>query len=405
MTIPSDAPAGAGRPADLAPALAAVERPIAEARGLPNWLYTDAAAFRLEREQLFARTWACIGFGKDVPKPGDVRPVDLMGLPLILLRDKDGAVRVFHNVCSHRGLELVTEPCRVKHHLRCPYHSWTYGLDGALVNTPLIGGVGRNDCEGFDKTRHGLKPVRTAVWFDVVFVNLSGDAPAFEDHVAPLAERWDAFDGAAIRHGGPDSSIHFDLACNWKLAVENYCEGYHLPWVHPALNAYSRLEDHYNIETPGFAGQGTTAYNQRLLDGSLEFPQFAGLPKPWQEGAEYVALFPNVLLAVHRDQFYAVQVEPVGPDRCREHFEIYYVGEEPLGERYAALREANRQGWRIIFAEDQGVVERMQRGRASPAYQGGVFSPAMDGPTHCFHKWVAGSLRAATAEASRAAAE
>ena len=214
------APAALGDP-ELVSALSAVAQPIAEARGLPNWFYTSEDALVLEREKLFAPTWACIGFGKDVPEPGDLRPVDFLGLPLILLRDHDGGIRVFHNVCSHRGLTLVTEPCRVRHHLRCPYHSWTYGLDGTLQKTPMIGGPGRNDCAGFDRARHGLKAVRSAVWFDTVFVNLSGEAPPFEDFIAPLAVRWAAFDGDLIRHGGADSSIFFDLQCNWKLAVEN----------------------------------------------------------------------------------------------------------------------------------------------------------------------------------------
>ena len=105
----------------------------------------------------------------------------------LLLRDLEGHIRVFHNVCSHRGVELVTQPTTVKKTITCPYHSWCYGLDGGLRATPSIGGPGRNTCEGFDKARHGLKPVRSAVWFDVVFVNLSGDAAPFEDYIAPLA--------------------------------------------------------------------------------------------------------------------------------------------------------------------------------------------------------------------------
>ncbi len=224
-----------------------------------------------------------------------------------------------------------------------------------------------------------------------------GQAPDFETHVAPLAQRWDAFDGAAIRHGGPDSSIRFDLACNWKLAVENYCEGYHLPWVHPGLNSYSRLEDHYNIEEAGFSGQGSRVFQPRLGDGSLAFPNFPDLPDKWLAGSEYVTLFPNVMLGIHRDHFYAVRVDPLAPGRCRESFEIYYLGDEPRAAAYDGLRAENREAWRSIFAEDQEVVERMQRGRASPAYRGGVFSPAMDGPTHAFHRWVAGSLTAAGA--------
>lgn len=377
----------------LAPAFERVGRPIGEARGLPSEAYTSEAFARFERDRLLAETWMCVGVGQHVPNPGDLRPVTILGLPLLLLRDRAGEIRVFHNVCSHRGVELVAAPCNVKRRICCPYHSWTYDLDGSLLATPSVGGPGRNDCPGFERARHGLKAVRSAVWADVVFVNLSGEAPPFEDYIAPVAERWRDFDLGLIRHGGADSSLRFDVACNWKLAVENYCEAYHLPWVHPGLNSYSRLEDHYDIaEERLYAGQGSRVFATRLSADGAGFPRFPGLPEKWRQGAEYIALFPNVLLGIHADHFYAVYLEPVSADRTVEHFEIYYVGEAPLGADYAELRAANSRGWRDIFNEDQDIVERMQRGRASPAFEGGVFSPAMDGPTHCFHKWAARGL-------------
>ena len=370
-----------------------VLRPIEQATGLPNEAYISEVYARFERDEILARTWTCIGVGAHVPNPGDVRPIALLGLPLILLRDHSNRIKVFHNVCSHRGMELVSEAGSLRKLIRCPYHSWTYDLDGSLVATPSVGGPGRTDCPGFDRARHGLKPVRTAVWADVIFVNLSGDAPPFGDYIAPVAERWRDFDLSLLRHGGADSSFEFDIACNWKLAVENYCEAYHLPWVHPGLNSYSRLEDHYDITEYGlYAGQGSRVYSPRFSDDGAEFPKFPNLPETWLRGAEYVALFPNVLLGIHADHFFVVYLEPVSAGRTREYFEIYYVGDEPLGDDYAALRAANSRGWRSVFNEDQDVVERLQRGRASPAFDGGVFSPVMDGPTHCFHKWVASAL-------------
>lgn len=375
--------------------LSRVLHPIAEARGLPNEAYTAEDFSRFERDHLFAGTWTCIGVASDVPGPGDVKPVNLLGIPLILLRDGEGGVRVFHNVCSHRGHELVSEPCTLRGALRCPYHSWAYGLDGRLRGTPHIGGPGKKDCAGFDRSRHGLKPVRVAVWFDAVFVNLSGDAPPLEEQVAPLAERWSAFDGSLLRHGGPDSRISFEIACNWKLVVENYCEAYHLPWIHPGLNSYSRLEDHYNIVMDGrFAGQGSTTFAARLTEDGPVLPNFPELPAAWDRRAEYVALFPNLLIGVHRDHVFIVHIEPLAADRTLEHIHIYYLGDAPLGDAYAAVRATNSATWRGIFAEDLGVVEAMQRGRASPAFDGGVFSPVMDQPTHCFHRWIAGALAA-----------
>jgi choline monooxygenase len=386
--------------------LAGIDRPIEEARGLPNLAYTGAAFAGHERDAVLAQTWTCIGTASAIPAPGDARPADLVGLPLMTVRGHDGTVRVFHNVCSHRGHRLVTAPCRSLTVLRCPYHSWAYDFEGKLRATPSVGGVRKNNVAGFDKAKHGLREVRSTVWLDQIFVNLSGDAPAFEDHVAPLTARWADFDLSLIRHGGPESSLRFDVGCNWKLAVENYCEAYHLPWVHPGLNAYSRLEDHYNIaEENHFAGQGSTAYKPQMSNAGPTLPRFPGLPARWAGAAEYVALFPNVLLGLHCDHFYAVRLEPLAPDRTLEHFEIYYVGDAPLGPDYDGVRQEIAKNWREVFAEDLGVVQEMQRGRASPAFEGGVFTPVLEPPTHCFHKWMARALNAAPAplgEAGRA---
>lgn len=372
----------------------AILRPIGEATGLPNATYTSETYTRLERDLVFARTWTCVGTGSQLPTPGTVVPVDLLGLPLILARDHGGEIRVFHNVCSHRGMTLVDAPCTVRSALRCPYHSWTYGLDGSLKSTPLLGGPGNNEVPAFDRGFHGLKTVRSAVWLDMVFINLDGNAPAFDDHIAPLADRWQGLDFSLIRHGGADSKLSYDVRANWKLAVDNFCEAYHLPWIHPALNDYSRLEDHYPIVADGlYAGQGSTRYDPRLAENDVGFPAFPDLPDVLVHGAEYVALFPNVLLGIHRDHFYSVRLEPLAADLTREHMEIYYVGEAPMGDDFARIRDANRRTWDRVFSEDIGVVEGMQRGRASTAFDGGVFSPAMETPTHCFHRWVASMLR------------
>jgi len=381
--------------------LTGIDRPIGLARGLPNLAYTDPAFALLERDGVLARTWTCIGTASAIPDPGDAKPVELVGLPLMSVRGRDGKVRVFHNVCSHRGHRLIAQPCKSLTALRCPYHSWAYDFEGRLRATPSVGGARKNSAEGFDKSQHGLHEVRCAVWLDQIFIDLSGDAPAFEDHIASLSARWAEFDLSLIRHGGPDSSLRFDIGCNWKLAIENYCEAYHLPWIHPGLNAYSRLEDHYNIVADGlYAGQGSTAYKPRIAESGPALPRFPNLPPKWDEGAEYIALFPNLLLGLHGDHFYAVRLEPLGPDRTLEHFEIYYVGDAPLSPEFAGVRAANAESWRTVFAEDVGVVEEMQRGRASPAFQGGVFTPVFEPPTHCFHRWMARSLALAESSAS-----
>ena len=389
---------------DMAVALANVVQPIENASGLPNAAYVSSEFADWEQEAVLARTWACIGTGRRVAEIGDAMPLEFAGLPLIMVRGRDGEVRVFHNVCSHRGMILMEKPARTRGTIRCPYHSWTYDIDGTLRSTPMIGGTGNNTCEGFERAKHGLKPVRTATWFDAVFINLSGDAPSFESFIAPVAERWKDFDPAALRYEERDSSYTLDVVCNWKLAVENFCEAYHLPWIHPNLNSYSRLEDHYQIaeEEDGYAGQGSTAYRPQLAENEDAFPTMPGLPARWHGTAEYVALFPTALFGIHADHFYTVTLEPKGPGRTIERMDIYYFADESLDEAHTELRRANARLWQGIFEEDRFVVEGMQRGRKSPAYHGGVLSPVLERTTHCFYRWVARQMMEAD-QAARAA--
>ncbi len=371
--------------------LSAVRQPLAHATGLPNAHYTDPALFAEESKAVLIGTWAGLAVAADVPYPGDARPVDFLGMPLLLLRDRDGTVRVFQNICRHRGMILVSEPRNIEGAIRCPYHSWCYSTDGRLVSTPHVGGPGHNTHPAVDRSTLGLIEVASHVWRDIVFINVSGDAPPFEEVNAGLIARWAEFDGP-LHHGGAESRFTLEVRGNWKLAVENYCESYHLPWVHPGLNSYSRLEDHYNIIEPGlYSGQGTLVYRQLHGDDGMVFPDFPGLSAKWNEGAEYVTTYPNVLLGAQRDHAYAIILEPVGLERTREHVHVYYSA----ADTDAALRQKNADLWRGVFEEDIFVVEGMQRGRHAPGFDGGRFSPAMDGPTHCFHDWIAARIEAA----------
>lgn len=380
-------------PDDLSRPLADVMAPIDRARGLPNAHYTDPATIARENRAVLETTWAALAVGSDVPEPGDAKPIAFLGQPLLLLRDDAGEVRVYFNICRHRGMILVEEPRKIEGAIRCPYHSWCYSKDGRLVATPHVGGPGQNACDGIERASLGLATVRTHIWRDVVFINLSGDAPAFEEVHADLLTRWAEFD-KPIYHGGPNSTFTLEVDTNWKLAVENYCESYHLPWVHPGLNSYSRLEDHYHIMEPGkFSGQGSYVYRQLQGTEGETFPDFDGLSEFWNTGAEYVSLFPNVLLGVHRDHTYAIILEPVSHDRTREHIHIYY----PTPDTDETLRAKNAKLWESVFVEDVFVVEGMQRGRAASGFDGGRFSPAMDGPTHLFHAWVASRVDAQSA--------
>jgi choline monooxygenase len=374
--------------------LSNVMKPVALAKGLPNAHYTDPATFEEERKSVLFANWSGIGFAKDVVAEGDAMPVDFLGVPLLIVRDHDSAVRVYQNTCRHRGMILIEKPMNVRGTIRCPYHSWCYSLDGRLRSTPHVGGPGQNIHADIKRNELGLIEIPSHVWQGVVFANVSGTAPAFDVVHRDLVDRWAEFD-RPVYHSGADSSFKLDVNCNWKLAVENYCESYHLPWVHPGLNSYSRLEDHYNIEENGrYSGQGTLVYRQLKDDDGKVFPDFEGLSDKWDTGAEYITVFPNVLLGVHRDHTFALVLEPKELKKTQEHVEIFYASADALDENFASTRAKNARQWKEVFEEDIFVVEGMQKGRMAPFFDGGKFSPAMDGPTHVFHAWVATAVSA-----------
>lgn len=369
--------------------LDSVMQPVNKANGLPNAFYTDEAVFSREKAAVFFENWTAIGFAKDIPNAGDAMPVTLLGQPLLALRTHEGDIRVYENICRHRGMILVDEPQTITGAIRCPYHSWCYDLKGRLRATPHVGGPSHNAHEDIKRDELGLNRVQAHVWMDIIFVNISGDATPFDSYAADLKARWKEFDHP-LYHGGRESSFKLHLKTNWKLAVENYCESYHLPWVHPGLNSYSRIEDHYNIQAYGhYAGQGTMVYSPTLSDNGRAFSDFPGLSDKWDKGAEYVALFPNVLLGVHRDHTFAIILEAVSLEETVEHVEIYYSDPDMLTETYADLRQKNAEMWKDVFIEDIFVVEGMQRGRKARQFDGGRFSPVLDTATHCFHHWVA----------------
>ncbi|NMN66891.1 choline monooxygenase [Candidatus Pelagibacter ubique] len=376
----------------------AVNQPIEQANGLPNECYTSSQYLMIERENVFKDKWTVIGVGSSVPNPGDAKPYNLLGIPLIILRDKENKVRVFHNVCSHRGFKLLSEPCYLKNVLRCPYHSWSYDFEGKLVATPHIGGLNIHTLEKFDKSKSNLKEVRSNVWMDIIFVNINNNEVEFKEYVKPLEDRWSKFitkkDQHLLVYSRDHGHFSLDVKSNWKFAIENYCESYHLPTIHPELNKVSNISDHYHIQgLPNrFAGQGSKKY-EKLIKGNKSFDNFKNWPKDLNKKSEYIALFPNVMIGLHIDHFYTFWLEPISVNETKEHLAMYYIGENSAnGKEFESMRKENVRFWKDVMSEDIKVIEGMQEGRNSPVYNGGNFSPVMDGPTHQFHKWVASNL-------------
>ena len=375
-----------------------VNKPISKAHGLPNECYTNKDYTLIERKKLFEDKWVVIGVASSLPEIGDSKPFDLLGLPLLIVRNKKNKIKVFHNVCSHRGVKLVNKPGKIKNVIRCPYHSWSYSYDGDLVATPHLGGMNKHTHQDFHKQDNNLKEVRSFVWLDLIMINVNNNEIPFDEYIKPLSMRWGKFwpdkDRELIKHADDFGYFKLEAKCNWKFAIENYCESYHLPWVHPGLNSYSKIEDHYHIQgLPNrFAGQGTVVYNP-ILKGKIKFPTFPNWPKNKENIAEYVALFPNVMLGIHKDHYYAYWLEPISNEFTLEHMEIYYVGDQAASsKKFQSLRKQNHKLWEDIQKEDVDIIQGMQIGRNSPAYNGGNFSPAMDNPTHHFHKWVVTNL-------------
>ena len=375
-----------------------VNNSIEKAHGLPNECYTSKDYTLIERKKLFEDKWIVAGVASSIPEIGDVKPIDILGMPILILRNKQNEIKVFHNVCSHRGVKLVSKSGKINSLIRCPYHSWSYSLDGELMATPHIGGMNKHSAEGFDKSKSNLKEIRSYIWLDLIMININQNEMSFEEYIKPLSDRWEKFwpikDRELIHHSNDFGYFKLNAKCNWKFAIENYCESYHLPWVHPGLNSYSKIEDHYHIQgLPNrFAGQGTVVYNPQFK-GKEKLPSFPNWPKDKENIAEYVALFPNVMLGIHKDHYYAYWIEPISHEFTLEHMELYYVGEQAAqANKFKSLRKQNHKQWEDIQKEDVDIIQGMQTGRNSPSYNGGNFSPVMDNPTHHFHKWVAQNL-------------
>ena len=378
--------------------LANVDREIELANGLPNECYTSEQYLSFERNTVFSDKWTAIGVGSSIPNPGDAKPYNLLGIPLLIVRNKDLKISVFHNVCSHRGYKLLDKPCTLKNVIRCPYHSWSYDFKGNLIATPHIGGLNIHNSDKFQKEKSNLKEIKSKIWMDIIFININSNEIEFDDYIKPLEQRWSKFinkeDQDLLIHSKDYGYFNLEVNSNWKFAIENYCESYHLPTIHPELNKVSNINDHYHIEgLPNrFAGQGSKKYKQLVKDNK-KFNTFKNWNKDFLERSEYIALFPNVMIGLHIDHFYVFWLEPLAVNKTKEHMQMYYIGEESAnGEQYKDLRKENSRFWKDVMLEDISAIEGMQEGRNSPVYNGGNFSPVMDSPTHQFHKWVANSL-------------
>ncbi len=366
-------------------------RPTGEAIGLPGAAYTDPDFFRAERDLTFSRNWVCAGVAGDLPNPGDQIPFEIAGMPLLLVHGNDGVIRAFHNICRHRGAQLVAAPTQ-RGVVLCPYHAWSYGLDGALLRTPSFCGPGVNTHDGFDPSHHGLLAVRCEMWGPMIFINLDTEAAPLATHIAPLQKRWAAYDFGLLRGGG---GLRFTLEANWKLAIENFVERYHLPFVHPQLNSISSVKHTLHItDGDAFVGVGSRNFAPPPITPDHLLPTFPNLDAESLTKAEYVELFPNVMIGVHTNHVYAFIIQPIRVDHTVERFEFFFIGDAAMTPELTQARQQMIDLIALVNGEDIDIVQRLHIGCRSPAMDGSVFSPVMEDTTHKFQKIVVERLLA-----------
>ena len=345
--------------------------------GLPASAYTDPEFWQGECETVFTSHWVFVGFAHALAKPGDVIPITVAGQPLILIRNKENEITTFHNVCRHRCLKLVDKQMNVGKLICCPYHSWSYHLDGRLNNSPFFGGTKEHQPPGFNAADYGLKPVRTFVWHDWIFVNLDGQATPFEEYVAPLSKRLEGIDFARLN---PIATLDFgEIATNWKLIMENFIEPYHVQFVHHTTTSQP-LKDHYTIVDGACLGSAVDLDEKDKDSNSLSV------------SSRYLTLFPNFIVGRYfPDQMGIYLNIPVDAGRMRQKRVIYTTEGQTLT---ASEIEFQKKLWWDVHKEDHEMCERLQLGRASSvAADGGVLSPVWEDSVRAFQQLVVNAVK------------
>ena len=342
---------------------------------LPNAVYTSPDFYALEQQAVFRRTWVFAGFAHQLPSRGDMLPVEVAGQPLVLIRGEDETIRAFHNVCRHRGAKLIDAPQRGRKTVICPNHSWSYTLEGKLQSRPHFFGGNKHDVNRADCHRADLAKVRCAIWFDWVFVNISGDAAPLNEHIAPIVNRLNGYDFSTLHFS---SAMQFDLNANWKLPIENFIEPYHVFSCHPWLNEFVGMDERLPPEFDRHVLSCGYDFKQNDPARGGSLPHFPHLPEDKKQRGDWYVLFPNFAFEIFPDQVDVFIATPLAADRCQETIALYFVGEGALADKYSDAREYVIQNWHDLNNEDIGVIERMQAGRASEGFDGGVLSPYWD---------------------------
>jgi Rieske 2Fe-2S family protein len=348
----------------------ATEIGTAGAMTLPGHYFTSAEVFAVEREQIFARRWLCAGRAESIPGHGDYFVRSIGTESVIVLRDGGGMVRAFHNVCRHRGTRLCESPCgTLSKTIQCPYHAWTYALDGTLVGAPSM-----DDPPGFDKSHYALHGVSVALWEGFIFLSLDEPDAPFEQSHAPLIGRFSRFSLAQLR---AQRRIEYDVRANWKLIFENYSECYHCPTVHPSLVKLSPAESGANDLTSGPVLGGYMSIvrpgGSLTMSGKLCGPSVGELEPEDRQRVYYYSIFPNLLLSLHHDYVMFHTLWPEAPDRTR--IECTWLFHPQAAQQGGFNPDDGVEFWDQTNRQDWHICEQCQLGVSSRAYMPGPYSP------------------------------
>jgi Rieske 2Fe-2S family protein len=365
-------------PAPLDPEQVALAlAPFGESRLLPRDAYVSDQVLEWERRYLFD-DWMCVGRSSDIPATG-LRAESVGGYGVLLVRDDDGVLRAFENVCRHRGHELL--PCggssQAPRAIVCPYHAWSYRHDGTLIGAPNF----RDIDQHYDRSTLALTPVRVHEWHGWIFLDRTGSAQEFSAYIGELEEIVAPYDAESLVTA---ESHQYDVEANWKVIVENYQECYHCSMIHPELCRVSSPTSGNNIELEGNWVGGWMDLRNGMetmsLDGRSGGVAMARLDEHELSHVMYAALLPNLLISLHPDYVMSHLLVPLSPVKtritCSWAFPRHVVEQEGFSPAYAV------DFWDLTNRQDWAACESVQRGLAAPHYTAGPLAPDESGVYH-----------------------
>ncbi|MDI6696615.1 MAG: aromatic ring-hydroxylating dioxygenase subunit alpha [Anaerolineales bacterium] len=336
---------------------------------LPSKYFTSPEIFALELDHIFYRRWLCAGRVSQISHPGDYFLAEIGNENLIVTRDKQNRLHVFYNVCRHRGTRLCEETSgRFSGSIQCPYHAWTYALDGRLIGAPLM-----QDTEGFDRQYFPLHSAAVAEWEGFIFINLSPDPEPLHSYLSPLIGRFSRFKLAQLQSAG---RIEYQVNANWKLIFQNYSECLHCPTLHPGL---ARLSPFQSGENDLFEGPFLGGYMEIVEDaGSLTMSgrvcglPIGDLPAEDQKRVYYYSIYPNMLLSLHPDYVMVHTIWPRSPSKTTISCEWFFHPASFQQSGFDPNEAINF--WDLTNRQDWHICEMSQAGVSSRAYQPGPYS-------------------------------